>query len=47
MSGESDERLKRGWKTVAKINGPARDQPFQNLGEIAPDFAARSEPEAQ
>jgi hypothetical protein len=47
MSGESNERFERGWETVARINGPARDQQFQNLGEITPDFAARSEPEAQ
>ena len=42
MSQQNDdkgERFDRGWETVAKINGPARDQQFQNLGEIAPDFA--------
>ncbi|HEY5412179.1 MAG TPA: carboxymuconolactone decarboxylase family protein [Caulobacteraceae bacterium] len=39
MSEEKGERFERGWETVAKINGPARDQQFHNLGEIAPDFA--------
>jgi 4-carboxymuconolactone decarboxylase len=39
MSRDRDERFERGWETVGKINGPARDQQFSNLGEIAPDFA--------
>ena len=36
---EKSERFERGWATVAKINGPARDQQFRSLGEVAPDFA--------
>ncbi len=39
MSDGKDERFERGWETVGKINGPARDQQFRNLGEIAPDFS--------
>ena len=39
MTDETNERFDRGWATVAKINGPARDQQFKSLGEIAPDFA--------
>ena len=39
MSDDANERFDRGWATVAKINGPARDQQFKSLGEIAPDFA--------
>ena len=39
MSQQNDERFDRGWSTVAKINGPARDQQFQSLSEVAPDFA--------
>ncbi len=39
MSEDDSERFDRGWETVGKINGPARDQQFRNLGEIAPDFA--------
>ncbi len=39
MSEDDSERFDRGWATVAKINGPARDQQFQTLGEVAPDFA--------
>ena len=39
MSEDDSERFDRGWATVGKINGPARDQQFRNLGEIAPDFA--------
>jgi 4-carboxymuconolactone decarboxylase len=36
---EDSERFRRGWETVALINGPARDQQFASLGEVAPDFA--------
>ena len=39
MSEDTAERFDRGWETVGKINGPARDQQFQTLGEVAPDFA--------
>ncbi len=39
MTDQTNERFDRGWATVAKINGPARDQQFKSLGEIAPDFA--------
>lgn len=39
MSDEQGERFERGWATVAKINGPARDQQFSSLSEVAPDFA--------
>ena len=39
MGEDKDERFERGWDTVGEINGPARDQQFRNLGEIAPDFA--------
>jgi 4-carboxymuconolactone decarboxylase len=39
MSDNSDERFRRGWETVAKINGPARDEQFRSLSEVAPDFA--------
>jgi 4-carboxymuconolactone decarboxylase len=39
MSESNDERFERGWATVARINGPARDQQFQSLSEVAPDFA--------
>ncbi len=39
MSQHKDERFERGWETVGKINGPARDQQFRDLGEVAPDFA--------
>ena len=34
-----DDRFRRGWETVGRINGPARDRQFQSLGEVAPDFA--------
>jgi 4-carboxymuconolactone decarboxylase len=36
---EETERFRRGWDTVALINGPARDAQFQSLSEVAPDFA--------
>ena len=39
MTGNTSERFDRGWATVAKINGPARDQQFGSLSEVAPDFA--------
>lgn len=39
MGRDRRERFERGWATVAKINGPARDEQFRSLGEIAPDFA--------
>lgn len=39
MTQDQDGRFERGWETVGRINGPARDQQFGNLGEIAPDFA--------
>ena len=39
MSQDKSERFNRGWATVARINGPARDQQFSSLGEVAPDFA--------
>lgn len=39
MSDEQDGRFRRGWETVAKINGPARDEQFNSLSQIAPDFA--------
>lgn len=39
LTEKKSERFERGWATVAKINGPARDQQFKSLGEVAPDFA--------
>ncbi len=39
MSEDKAGRFERGWETVGKINGPARDEQFRNLGEVAPDFA--------
>ena len=39
MTDTKSERFERGWATVARINGPARDQQFKSLGEVAPDFA--------
>jgi len=39
MSDEKSERFERGWATVSRINGPAADQQFGSLSEVAPDFA--------
>jgi 4-carboxymuconolactone decarboxylase len=39
MSDKKSERFERGWATVSKINGPAADQQFGSLSEVAPDFA--------
>jgi 4-carboxymuconolactone decarboxylase len=39
MTDKKSERFERGWATVAKINGPARDEQFRSLSEVAPDFA--------
>ena len=38
MSRDED-RYAKGWETVGKINGPARDAQFASLSEVAPDFA--------
>jgi 4-carboxymuconolactone decarboxylase len=39
MTDEKSERFERGWATVSRINGPAADQQFGSLSEVAPDFA--------
>ena len=39
MSQDHSERFDRGWETVGKINGPARDQQFRNLGEVMAQMA--------
>jgi 4-carboxymuconolactone decarboxylase len=33
------ERLKRGWDTVRKINAPAAQRQWDQLGAVSPDFA--------
>ena len=38
MDDES-ERFRRGWETVGRINGPARDAQMHSLGAVSPDFA--------
>ncbi len=39
MTKDESERFARGWETVARINGPARDSQFEALSAVAPDFA--------